>query len=71
MEKIVRIQPYPQRKDRDYQPIIDFLKKVIVLIDSEFHFSDILVNEFKDDKPYEYHTIIKKFGTKESGIEVI
>ncbi len=71
MEKIVRIQPYPHRKDRDYQPIFDFLKKVIIIIDSEFQFNDTLVDEFKDDKPYEYHTIIKKFGTKESGIEVI
>ena len=71
MEKIVRIQPYAYRKDKEYLPQLDFLKEVIDIIDSNFKFSETLIDEFKDDKPYAYSTLIRKFGSDEKGFEVI
>ena len=71
MEIISRIQPYLNRKDKEFEPYLEFLKKIVSKIDPEFRIFETFLEEDREDKPYESSITKTKYGTKEQGFEVI
>ncbi|NHJ49294.1 MAG: tetratricopeptide repeat protein [Asgard group archaeon] len=71
MEKIKRIEPFHLRKDREYEPFLQFILKILKEIDPIFHFENTVVSEDRIDKPYVSLKTIKKIGTTNQGIEII
>ncbi|NHK30705.1 MAG: tetratricopeptide repeat protein [Asgard group archaeon] len=70
MEKIERIQPFFFRKDREYEPFIQFLEKIITDLDPNFIFINKLIFEDRIDTPYVSLKIIKRIGSNNQGMEI-
>jgi len=71
MEQIARIQPYHERKDKEFKPYLDFLKNVVSILETDFQFFETFLEEDREDKPYESLITKTKFGTEKQGFEVI
>ncbi|MHA1532457.1 MAG: outer membrane protein assembly factor BamD [Candidatus Heimdallarchaeota archaeon] len=71
MEDIIRIQPYLERKDKEFKPYLEFLKKVILNFEPNFQFFDTFLLEDREDKPYESLIVKTKYGTEKQGFEII
>jgi tetratricopeptide (TPR) repeat protein len=71
MEKISRIEPYYHRKDREFEPYLEFIIRVLKEMDENFEFKNKEFSEERIDKPYVSMKYITKYGTESSGIEVI
>ncbi|NHJ32029.1 MAG: outer membrane protein assembly factor BamD [Asgard group archaeon] len=71
MEEITRIQPFIERKDKEFEPYLQFLKDVVLILEPNFQFFETFLEEDREDKPYESLIVKTKYGTKEQGFEVI
>ena len=71
MAGITRIQPYLERKDREFKPFLEFLKTIVVKLDPDFQIFETFLEEDVEDKPYESRISKTKYGTKEQGFQVI
>lgn len=71
MEDIIRIQPYLERKDKEFKPYLEFLKNAVLSFEPDFHFLETFLLEDREDKPYESLIIKTKYGTEKQGFEVI
>ncbi|NPE08726.1 MAG: hypothetical protein GNW80_10640 [Asgard group archaeon] len=71
MENIIRIQPYLERNDKEFKSYLEFLKNVVLILEPNFQFFEIFLEEDREDKPYESLLIKTKFGTEKQGFEVI
>ncbi|MBK5114027.1 MAG: hypothetical protein KGD59_13595 [Candidatus Heimdallarchaeota archaeon] len=71
MAEIIRIQPYLERKDREFKPYLDFLKNIVSDLETDFQFYETFLEEDIEDKPYESRISKTKYGTATHGFEVI
>ncbi|MBN1330006.1 MAG: tetratricopeptide repeat protein [Candidatus Heimdallarchaeota archaeon] len=71
MEKIVTIQPFYNRIDKEIEPYLDFLEQMAPKLDPSFNFERKILDEKKMDKPYELQQIIIKYGNSNQGFEII
>ncbi len=71
MEDIIRIQPYLERKDKEFKPYLEFLKNAVLSFEPDFHFLETFLLEDREDKPYESLIIKTKYGTEKQCFEVI
>ncbi|HUT80337.1 MAG TPA: tetratricopeptide repeat protein [Candidatus Bathyarchaeia archaeon] len=70
MEKIVTIQPFYNRIDKEIEPYLDFLEQMAPKIDANFKYEKKILDEKKADKPYELQQIIIKYGNEDQGFEI-
>jgi hypothetical protein len=71
MAEIVRIQPYLERKDREFKSYLEFLKNVVLELEPDFQFYETFLEEDIEDKPYESRISKTKYGIPTQGFEVI
>jgi len=71
MEDIIRIQPYLERKDKEFKPYLEFLKNAVLIFEPDFHFLETFLLEDREDKPYESLIVKTKYGTEKQGFEII
>jgi len=71
MEEVIRIQPYLKRKDKEFEPYLEFLKEVILSFEPNFQFFETFLLEEREDKPYESLIVKTKYGTEKQGFEII
>lgn len=71
MEELIRIQPYLERKDKEFEPYLEFLKNAVLILESDFYFLETFLLEDREDKPYESLIIKTKYGTEKQGFEII
>jgi len=71
MEEIIRIQPYMERKDKEFEPYLEFLKNAVLIFEPDFQYFETFLLEDREDKPYESLIIKTKYGTEKQGFEVI
>ncbi|MFW9923815.1 MAG: hypothetical protein ACFFDW_11070 [Candidatus Thorarchaeota archaeon] len=70
MEKIERIVPYLYRKDGEFEPYLNFSVENIPILDPNFFFNNEILNEIREDRPYESHKKTLCYGSPEQGIEI-